>query len=52
MITLFTLIVRTILSTNKIGDPLDAFKLFYEEIISVKPSANRLRRVRQAKAGA
>jgi hypothetical protein len=39
-------------STNKIGDPLDAFKLFYEEITGVKPGQNRIRRVRPAKLNA
>jgi len=37
------------LSTNNIGEPLDAFKLFYEEVTTVKPAGNRIKRNRLAR---
>ena len=47
---LFRLIVRLILSTKNLGSALDGFKLFYEEIATIKRTGNRLKRVRQASA--
>ncbi|MDO8591986.1 MAG: hypothetical protein Q7R60_03660 [bacterium] len=38
------------MSTNKIGSALDGFKLFYEEIATIKRTGNRLKRARQATA--
>jgi len=38
------------LSANKIGNALDEFKLFYEEITNIKPSQNRVRRIRPGAA--
>ncbi|HEY5550010.1 MAG TPA: hypothetical protein VIK37_02315 [Candidatus Saccharimonadales bacterium] len=36
------------MSAKKIGIPaLENFKLFYEEIINIKPRRNRIRRIRQ-----
>jgi len=32
------------------GNPLDDFKLFYEEILDNKPANGRIRRLRQSKA--
>jgi hypothetical protein len=37
-----------VLVSAKIGIPaLENFKLFYEEIINIKPVKNRIRRIRQ-----
>jgi hypothetical protein len=48
MLRLFALIVRFYVSA-KVGIPaLENFKLFYEEIVNIRPRRNRLRRIRSA----
>jgi len=38
------------LSAKKRDSALEGFKLFYEEIINLKPVSNRIRRLKQANA--